>query len=145
VSGLRPSPWRNWFRGIDHAAGLSSIACGVNCAVVRGPNVQAAGSSPRFPGLAFYISHGGKFHTENQTIFEFLRTANRGGIARCRRCGVALRPSEVAGEFGLRPDPSGATADYAYESAAGRLRLQFATTITSGRFVNADFDDLRDR
>jgi hypothetical protein len=76
------TPWRNWYPGIDHAAGLSTVA--FDRSIVREQNVHAIRIDLSTPGLAFYTTpHSGDYHTRNATIFDFLKAANKA-------CGVRL-------------------------------------------------------
>lgn len=69
------SPWRTWFTGIEHAAGLSTTAFGVN--MIREQNVNIVRIALATPGLAFYTTpNSGPYQTQSQTIFDFLRAAN---------------------------------------------------------------------
>src|SRR5262249_53315537 len=76
------TPWRRWYLGIDHATGLSTVAFG--CDIAREQNVHAIRIDLSTPGLAFYTTpHSGDYHTRNETIFDFLKAANKA-------CGVRL-------------------------------------------------------
>lgn len=76
------TPWRKWYPGIDHAAGLATVAFDTH--VVREQNVHAIRIDLSTPGLTFYTTpHSGDYHTRNATIFDFLKAANKA-------CGVRL-------------------------------------------------------
>ena len=90
------SPWRTWFNGIEHAAGLSSTAFGV--AVKREQNAHMVRISLRTPGLAFYTTpNSGPYQTQQQTIFDFLTSA-------CSVCNVRLAINAALGWAGGQDD-----------------------------------------
>ena len=69
--------WRNWFPGIDHARGMATMVSIDGVEIERELNINALRIDLKAPGLGFFTTPPrGKFQTENETILEFLVSAN---------------------------------------------------------------------
>src|SRR5215831_18938702 len=98
------SPWRNLLTGIDHATGSAQIAFDVP--IARQQNVNVLRVDLQCPGLEFMTTpKSGKYQTENQTIFDFLREHGdyRGMVAinGCLAAAESSHTGAAASLFGL--------------------------------------------